>query len=408
MKNMSIGRPYILDEGNYFKLCTDIKRDDCEDFTLFFEIEREYKEFCSTDVSDGFLVSTIPYAMEFKFNIHATSISSDIYYNLKENFIPVLATFQPYFSLINLTATDVVNYSHHRGSSVGTGISCGVDSLYTVLSHIRSSIPDSHRLTHLVIMNAGSCSSVGGGISYDWFSRERDVAKKIAKELGVKLISIHTNLMEFYKTDHAHSGTMRMAGCILALDKLIGRYYLASGYDIADFKFDNDDAKYAFFSLSCASTSNLTFYLTGNSVSRDKRVEYISDFAIAHKYLNVCWNGFGNCGKCEKCLRTIGSLYSIHKLDNFSEAFDLSDFYQHKTMRVGKMRYYSKSQSLSLYGFLKKIKNDEPLLYFKSCFISMFIYTPWYSMKRFLRMILPRFMIEKLKKLRQIRKDSLI
>ena len=366
MKRLVLGVPFIVESKDKVRLCIDTLRE-TEVFPLFFEFDKKFKSYLCTETIDPFLTAILPYAMEFGFDVECKApISDEIYFNFTSDVIPVLSSFQNYFQTIQIIAAGgIVDRKVLSSEAVGTGVSCGVDSLYTILSHLRKyekALPKSHVLTHLVLMNAGSCSGKGGEESFKWFSEEVIQAQKVCRELNLDLITIHTNLMEFYGIDHAHSGTMRMAGGILALDKLFGKYYLASGKEIEYFHFEENDAAYAFYTLRYTSTSHLQFYLTGNSTSRDKRIEYICESSIAQKYLNVCWNGFHNCGRCEKCLRTMGSLYSIGKLSLFSDSFDIGDFNKHKAARIAKMIYHCK-QRPAMYVFLKSIRRNEYKLY---------------------------------------------
>ncbi len=406
MNKIEIGNPFIETNDTYSRLCVEIKRTGKKNFKLFYEAEKKYEEFWSSELIDPFLVAIIPYAMENGYDIYSDfNVSEDEYYNLKNNFIPVCSTFLPFFNEIELHFSHIVKPLQKKGNAIGTGVSCGVDSLYTVLHHISEDLPQAYKLTHLVIMNAGSCSWVGGEESYKWFSSERDVARKVCSELNLELVSIHTNLMEFYETTHAHSGTMRMAGCVLSLSKLFCKYYLASGYPMNQFGFADDDARYAFFSLNCVSNDCLHFYLTGNNDNRDERVKYIADSLIAQKYLNVCWNGFHNCGRCEKCLRTIGSLYSIDKLKYFGSVFDLEDFNSNKSQRIGMMIYNSHKHP-ELYGFLKLIDKTQPTLYKKSLLKEVFLIAPFERLKRMLKKILGEEIYDKLRHRHQKKNDK--
>lgn len=391
MKKLVLSSLYIVDCDDRVRLCTDVKRDGvC--FQLFYEFESDLKQYIDTDVVDPFLVAILPYALEFGFDIICdVPIGDEIYYNIVNDIIPVFVAGQSYFNKIEIVAEKgVINHKVENKGAVGTGVSCGVDSIYTILSHIgsyNSRIPKSHELTHLVLMNAGSCSAKGGEESYKWFCEEVEQAQKVSREIGLNLITIHTNLMEFYGVDHSHSGTMRMAGCILALDKFFDKYYLASGYDIKQFRFANDDAAYAFYTLRYVTTSNILFYLTGNSVNRDMRVEYISDSNIAQNYLNVCWNGAHNCGLCEKCLRTMGSLYSINKLNLYHKCFDVNNFEKNKIRRIAKIIYNSRFHP-ELYGFLKKIRRRESGLFFGAKLYYIFIIFPFEIAKKLIKKII--------------------
>ena len=79
------------------------------------------------------------------------------------------------------------------------------------------------------------------------------------------------------------------------------------------------------------------FYQDIQEVSRLEKTEYISDFAVTHKYLNVCWYHLYNCNKCDKCRRTMLGLYALGKLDRYGEVFDIKYFYQNRDEYLGHM-----------------------------------------------------------------------
>ena len=186
--------------------------------------------------------------MEFGYETIETDdfISSELYYNLTQNIIPVLSKNQKYFNFVNIVSKrGIVEYKCTLNpKSIATGCSCGVDSLYTILTNINSKenyVPHDLNLTDLVIINSGACSWKGGEVSKKWFDIEVERAKQVAHELNLGLITINTNLMEFYGVSHEHSNFMRMIGTLLGIRKLIKRYYFASGYELNLFSFGNDD-----------------------------------------------------------------------------------------------------------------------------------------------------------------------
>ena len=122
--------------------------------------------------------------------------------------------------------------------------------------------------------------------------------------------------------------------CRNYLENTIG--HLADSFSQFGFSID-DIAFFDLLSVQCVSNENTTFYSTGSEVTRLEKTAYISDFAVTHKYLNVCWYHLYNCNKCDKCRRTMLGLYALGKLDRYGEVFDVNYFYQNRDEYLGYM-----------------------------------------------------------------------
>jgi hypothetical protein len=108
--------------------------------------------------------------------------------------------------------------------------------------------------------------------------------------------------------------------------------------------------------VQCFSTENLTFYSTGSEVERLQKIEYISQFPIVQKNLDICWSDFGNCRKdyCGKCQRTLLELFSLDVLEKFRDVFDVDTFMANIDEQMGVMLYQKKIRKLlqEIYEFL--------------------------------------------------------
>ena len=366
---------------------------DGENFVLFFDYSIQDIDKLDNDFADPFLISILPYAMNKKYDIHCDNpISSDLFYNIVFDYIPCMSKYTKYFNKIEIEGT-IQAKNIKNNDAVVTGASCGVDSMYSIFSIINNTnfVNDS-RLSHLLVMNSGACSWTGGEESYYWFLNESKKSEKLAKDLGLGFISVNTNLMEFYDSDHRISNYCRMAGVIMGIDKMIKKYHFASGYELNEFTLnpkDKDDGYYAYYICKTLSDFNIHFYLTANSLTRTQRLKYFSDNVLASKYLNVCVNNSENCGYCEKCLRTMGALYSIDKLDLFRDSFNVDEFYKKKTRLVAQMRYYRKFHR-NFYDFMRVIKKKEPFMYLNATILYFFYYNPIFTFSRYGKIIIKK------------------
>lgn len=357
----------------------------------WFDYPSEYGDYICDERIDAFVISLIPLAMRKEFDIEsAVPISERLSYQLQNYYIPILSKYQKNFHKIELLCPCTAD-NLNTESAVGTGISCGIDSFYTVLKHINNN-EENFRLTHLVTMNVGSFGFQGGDFSYNWFQKEIIKAKRVANELELPLIVINSNLMEIYQENHAYSGTFRMAGAILGIQKLFSKYYISAGFDIKDFDItseENDD--YDLFNLLVASNESTTFYSTGLEATRFERTQFITQYPVTYDNLTVCVFGNDNCGKCEKCVRTLSTLYALGELQNYGNSFDVNQFENHKIMNLSKARYYGIGYMRPLYNEIYMVlKKNNPLMYYLYSFIAMAIIYPAEKVKKIIKFLLPR------------------
>jgi hypothetical protein len=339
MNVLEIRQPYIKRTGNKSRLCSDITWGDRRR-TLWFEVENEYNECFCTERIDGFLVALLPFALMENLNIHSDGyVSEKLLYHLKTILLPSLsANIKEYHPItIDAKCDGRVLESKH---GVATGLSCGVDSFYSVLKHLNTEM-ERFRLTHLTyfnIMNSPYWTDLIDS-SREFSNARIKYIQPVVKELGLKLVTVDSNFDRFYNSLHLLATfTFRYFGTVLALQKLFEKYYWSSADSFAQFSFSIESiATFDLLSVQCVSNENTTFYSTGSEVTRLEKTEYISDFDITHKYLNVCWFHLYNCGKCDKCRRTMLSLYALGKLDHYGALFDVDYFYRNKNEYLGHM-----------------------------------------------------------------------
>ena len=157
MNVLEIRQPYIKRTGNKSRLCSDISWGD-RSRTLWFEVENEYDECLCTERIDGFLVALLPFAMIENLNIHSEGyVSERLLYQLKTILLPSLSANITEFHSIDIDAKSDGKVLESK-NAVGTALSCGVDSFYTVLKHLNTDL-EGFRLTHLTYFNIMNSSS---------------------------------------------------------------------------------------------------------------------------------------------------------------------------------------------------------------------------------------------------------
>jgi len=334
---MKIGKPYVKKTGhNKSRLCTMLTYEN-KDIELYIEVDNEYSQYLTPELSDPFILGVIEKAMKHGYDIHFSQpMSEDLYYNLTTYMIPVYARNLPYFNEIDLIGK-TTNEKIESENKAGTGFSGGVDSFYTVLKHLHNNQCEAHNVSHLLIaVNGAATTGISEDIDEEWLNATGKKMEPAAEELGLKLILVNSNIDMLYLKDRCLDGdAITTASFVYALQKLFGIYYWASAYQAEMFKFTQEDGGwFENVSVKYCSTRSILFYHSGSETNRIGKEKYIADNSVVQKSLTVCGDyDAKNCGRCFKCLRTMAELNSLGKLEKFDGTFDVKDYKKHFTKR---------------------------------------------------------------------------
>jgi hypothetical protein len=298
---------------------------------LWYETSETFGRYMTTERVDAFLVGLLWLALKKGQNILVKgTVSEKLYYGLNHHLIPLIAQIYKYKPIHVLCDTLISTPLPNEGA-VGTGLSCGIDSLCTVYEHLDKAVPDKHKITHLTFFNTGSNEMMG---SKQWQRKlfEDRVAWSIAcaKELGKELIVVDSNINDILKMSFVRTHTLRNISALLVFQKLFHVYYYSAGYQTLNAKFNKDSASYDVISLPLLSTENVTFYSAGSNYSRVQKTRMVSEFELSYNYLNVCLYKIKNCGRCLKCKRTLLTLDILGSIDKYRNIFNLDAFYKIK------------------------------------------------------------------------------
>jgi hypothetical protein len=321
---------------------------------LWYEVDEKYEEYLTYERADGAVVGLLWFALKHGHDMHILyPMSERLYYTLNTYLIPIISEIHGYRK-IKLVCNELVNTPMHNIGGVGTGLSCGVDSLSTVYEHMKKDIPENYKITHFTFLNVGSNGELGGARSSSLFKERARIAKACADELGKDLILVDSNLSQLIKLGWGPTHTLRSVSAILSMQKLFKVYYFSSAIHLKDFKLTKKDpAYYDVFNLSMLSTEGLSFFSSCTNYTRLEKTRIITKLEQSYKYLNVCLRGPSNCGECEKCLRTLLTLEVLHCLDKYKAIFNLDAYYKKRAEYIDNVvKNHSKS------AFLKEIYNE--------------------------------------------------
>lgn len=290
------------------------------------------------DVYDAFVLVPLYMGMYHKQNIHIHGcVSKKLYKNVMTYLQRILCDFSDDLSRIDIQA-DGFKIAEGEPHIIGAGLSCGVDSLSTIYDHyVQENDPD-YRINGLFFFECGTNGELNESSRRLWLNRY-ELNKGAAEELGLPLYLVDSNFRNFttqFETGgNARVGYFSVWSCILGLQKAVKKYYVASScsYEklltFGKYYRNGDFADFSeAYSLPLVQTERIELVIDGCQYERTQKTERISDWDIAHKYLNPCQcyadikEDAHNCSKCSKCLRTLTPIDALGKLEKFSGVFD--------------------------------------------------------------------------------------
>ena len=333
--------------------------------------------YLSVDRIDAYVMGLMLFALKNGYDFKSElPITESLYYNLNFHYIDALLLGNSYLHRVTIDAPIIADIkdSDKRGAVVGTGISCGVDSLYTVATHSNGygfiHDCDSYRINALCFFNVGAAMKSADEIDTDLSRGRLKLAQSFAQKYGYLFLKMQSNihiLINKYDPNgysHVENHTFVALFCIFHLQYGVLKYYYSSGVSIAEFNINNkndeelDSAYYDLFTLTMSSVNGMKLYSTGSTVGRLDKVKFLNSYPPAYKYLNVCVNKVNNDNTCFKCERTLLEIDAVGDVERFSSVFDV--------------KYYKANIEKYMFALFKKavLKKDHFYLeiypYFKS------------------------------------------
>lgn len=203
--------------------------------------------------------------------------------------------------------------------------------------HFAANPPESLRVTDLLFNNVGSHGSNGRSL----FEARQKRTRAAAAELGLPLTLIDSNLASFFRTNFQCSHSIRNGAAALLMQSRGGYLLYASTYSLPSCAIkQTHDCAFADQALvPLLSTEMFTSLSVGAQYTRCQKTDRISDWFLAHQFLDVCTNdNFEfNCSACDKCLRTLLTLEILGKLKSFGKVFDLTKYRENRAYYLAKV-----------------------------------------------------------------------
>lgn len=332
---------------------------------LWFEVGEEYGQYLCDEVCDAFVVAMLIPAVQTQQDIECDCISEKLLYNL-DKIVSYLLQTAWNCKRIKIKANKIVCSNYH-GSGVGTGCSLGIDSFASVFAHSDKYCTTSYCLTHLTNFNVGAFGSKDPVLARESWRNDLKKVKLFAEEYGLPLVTVDSNL----GTTNNNLGfdavfLFRNAAAVLSLQKLFGRYFIASGRTAKTIKLSKGDVScYESLLVPLFSTESCDLILSEGDMTRVDKTKFVCETPYVKKHLYVCWKEifknewpnywkdikdyaekYRNCTRCNKCMRTCLTLDLLGCLDDYKDIFDLPQYYKTRDGYIKKVLAYKNGDSI--------------------------------------------------------------
>lgn len=306
--------------------------------TMWIAVEEENEGMLADDVYDPFVLLPLYIGMHYGQDVHIEgNISPRLYHNVTHYIMNIFDRFSDETHPVSFTVKGFdKGPGTGKGKLIGTGISCGADSLVTIYDNFVMEKDPDYRINSLFFFNHGSHGDYEDKKTKQIWMDRAALNKKAAEELGLPMYLVDSNLHAY---THAPGlggqkiGYLASWSIAVGLEKAVKRYVTSANlsYDeIAEFSRQSRDFDISEYSESylpnLVQTERMELVMDGCQYSRAEKMERISEWPIAQKYLNVCLhpvNHGHNCSCCEKCMWSLIPLEAVGKLENFKSVFDI-------------------------------------------------------------------------------------
>lgn len=330
------------------RLTADIIEPGRPTFHTFIEVEEEYAKYLSVDRADYLLYLVFPIAIREGYDVVCEApITEMLLHNIREILIPHFLIGDENAKPFDIYADTTDELS--GGKAVGTAISCGVDSMFSVMMYTSSQYKTMN-LTHLFVGSINAELWDFDEQTDDLFSWEEkhkytfDRINSVAQMTGLPVVKMFTNVIwyvcrrDWNVYHHLYTHHYITMASVLALRHLWKIYYFASTFDfISKFERTNwlktDPEHMTLMGLHILSLPDFQLFSSGVEFTREEKTKQLIDYEPARKNLHPCHKqGEKNCTDpwCSKCLRALSVLDHEDRLDDFSAVFDIERYKKNK------------------------------------------------------------------------------
>ena len=310
---------------------------------LWFSVPAEFGRYLCTERSNAFVVAMLWYALVAGSDIaFEEPISKRLHDGIVHRLMPELQDngYAP-IQLVGPVTSELVACA----GGVATGMSGGVDSLYTLHCYGSDDAPDGMKLTHLTYYMGSYRYPLhpDGRDSQTLFRIEErravpiiENARRKAQHAGLPFILTNSNLDEdYYRGGLIYTAMYRNAAYSLALEHLHGVYISSSSghsNEVYEASLFSPTQHYEDLLCNCLRTEAFR-YISSDQASRVEKLRALADDEGAQEFVAVCYapsDDGRNCGECYGCWKTMIPLDLLGKLNLFSETFDVPQYQRNR------------------------------------------------------------------------------
>lgn len=315
-------------------------------FRCWFAVEEPFTSYLAYERSDAFLIALLPWAMSKGFDLQFEApVTREIFFKVTRYLIPTLNACVPSRTAITVRAP-LADEPLPTAEGVGTGLSCGVDSLSTVYSFFAGpdAPPSPYRLTHLCFFNVGSPHLNRARVKTDAtqgkvYDDRLASVRKSAQVIGLPLVVVDSNLRDFYPTTYHEVVTLCLSSAVHAVAKLFSVYYISSSVPVSSVTI----CKYVELAepiiLPMLGREGLSFFPSDAIMTRYDKIKQIADWSVARQHLHVCLRTSANDSRCRKCVSTMTALDALGALERFDTVFDVKQYHKNRARIWAKLAW---------------------------------------------------------------------
>lgn len=237
-----VGSIYTIKDQNEITIACDFTHGDYRD-TLWFKTDLENENKLSLNNCDSFFVILVLYALVNKVDItFKDPISQRLFMGFEDYILPTLLYTNKNFIPIKISHNGLSKELYSEANSIGTAMSLGVDSFFTVSDKLNSI----DTIDVLTLFNAGAFGEKGGTGARKLFHEMIKEVEKVAADLNLPLITVDSNLSELLDFKFIYSHTFRNLACVLLFQNIFKSYYYSAAYHLKDLKITNQSTAGSF------------------------------------------------------------------------------------------------------------------------------------------------------------------
>jgi hypothetical protein len=365
---VKIFTPVITEKGDDIWVSARVETNSCPvalPDTLWFSFPRRFCDYVTGDMN-GFAAALLPLAMTLGEDMYMEGVLSPRLLSGMEEYQRIQCAWNPSPFLPVSFEPEMLEptIANSGGGVVGSSFSGGVDSAYTLWSHLPENERNpSYRISHCLIINGfdDDLDLDGSGR----FAKLEQAMQPMMDRIGTQLVVCKTNYMAFSdKTILKQTFAAMVTAPALVLGGLFSTFYVPSSYRFDDFYRDGSHLMLDHL----IATETMETIHEGSHLKRTDKTEVISKWSETYRTLRVCGsenvydeetNSVLNCCRCEKCIRTMMTLELYGKLDKYkSFPRPLSHFdiwrcnFSYKGTRIFAYEIISEAFKARRYGML--------------------------------------------------------